>query len=101
MSILKTLFAAAARATGTAAAAAAAPALNAGIGTETTASDSAVTPVQYYGCYPVYRWVHTYYGWRQVYVGQRCPDYYGYPGYGYPHGFFGFRSPGLRIGIGF
>jgi len=47
---------------------------------------------------PVYRWVYTYYGWQQVYAGQNCPDY-GY--YGAPHGRFVYRSPGLRIGIGF
>ena len=101
MSTLKTLFAAAAFATGIAGGAQAAPALNAGVGTETTSADSAVTPV-YYGCYPVYRWVYTYYGWQQVYAGQRCPSYgyYGTP-HGGPHGRFVYRSPGLRIGIGF
>jgi hypothetical protein len=98
MTALKTLVAAAALITGIAGAAEAAPALNAGIGTETTAANSAVTPVQYYGCVPVYRWVYTYYGWQQVYAGQNCPNY-GY--YGAPHGRFVYRSPGLRIGIGF
>jgi hypothetical protein len=94
MTILKSL-AAAALATGLAGAAQAAPALNGNVGTEATRGDSAVTPV-YYGCYPVYRWVYTYYGWQQVYAGQRCPGYYGYP-----HGYFRYRSPGVRIGIGF
>ncbi len=101
MSTLKTLVSAAALAAGLAGAAQAAPAHNAGAGTETPAANSAVTPVQYYGCYPVYRWVYGYYGWQQVYVGQRCPSYgyYGYPSQ--PHGYFRYSSPGLRIGIGF
>ena len=98
MSTFKTFIAAAALATGLAGAASAAPALNGGIGTETATSESAVTPAQYYGCYPIYRWVYGYYGWQQVYVGQRCPSY-GY--YGYPHGYFRYRGPGLRLGIGF
>lgn len=98
MPSLKSLIVAAALATGLAGAAQAAPALNGSIGNETTASDSAVTPVQYYGCYPVYRWVYTYYGWQQVYAGQRCPSY-GY--YGRPHGRFVYSGPGIRIGIGF
>jgi hypothetical protein len=97
---LKSLAAATALVAGLAGAAHAAPSLNAGAGAAVK-TDSAVTPV-YYGCYPVYRWVYTYYGWQQVYAGQRCPGYYGYPGYGYrPHGYFGYRGPGIRIGIGF
>ena len=100
MSTLKTLFAAAALTTGLAGAAQAATALNLGAGAETTAAESAITPVYHYGqdCYPVYRWVYGYYGWQQVYVGQRCPSY-GY--YGYPHGYFRYSGPGLRLGIGF
>ncbi len=102
MSILKTLAAAAALATGLAGAAQAAPAFNAAVGNETTASDSSVTPVHHHGCYPVYRWVYTYYGWQQVYAGQRCPayGYYGHP-YGGPHGTLRIRTPGFRLGIGF
>jgi hypothetical protein len=97
---LKSLVAATALVAGLAGAAQAAPSLNAGAATTTVKTDSAVTPV-YYGCYPVYRWVYTYYGWQQVYAGQRCPGYYGNP-YGYrPHGYFGYRGPGVRIGIGF
>lgn len=97
MSTLKSLVAATALVAGLAGAAQAAPALNAGLGTQTAGTDSAVTPA-YYGCYPVYRWVYGYYGWQQVYVGQRCPGYYGRP-YGYPYGHY--RGPGIRIGIGF
>jgi hypothetical protein len=95
MNTLKSLAAAAALATGLAGAAQAAPAFNAGIGNRPTTS--AVTPV-YYGCVPVYRWVHGYHGWQQVYAGQRCPRY-GY--HGHPHGTFRYNSPGLRIRIGF
>ena len=98
MSALKSLIAAAALATGLAGAASAAPALNAGVGTDTATSESAATPVYHFGysCYPVYRWVYTFYGWQQVYAGQRCPGYYGYP-----YGYFRYSSPGVRIGIGF
>jgi len=98
MSALKILVSAGALAAGLAGAAQAAPALNADLGTTPTTANSAVTPVQYYGCYPVYRWVYGYYGWQQVYAGQRCPNY-GY--YNQPHGYFRYSSPGLRIGIGF
>ena len=102
MITLKTLATAAALATGLAGAAQAAPALNAGLGNQPAASESAATPVNY-GCVPVYRWVRGYYGWQQVYVGQRCPSYgyYGNPYYNQPHGTFRYSSPGLRIRIGF
>lgn len=95
MTALKSLIAAAALASGLgiAGVAQAAPALGTGLATGTTATDSAVTPV-YYGCTPVYRWVHTYYGWQQIYVGQRCHN-------PRPHGYFGYRGPHIRIGIGF
>jgi hypothetical protein len=94
MTVLKSFAAAAvalSAALGLAGVANAAPAFAGNTGTNTV-TDSA-TPVRY-GCYPVYRWVHTYYGWRQVYAGQRCPGYYGYP-YGR------YRGPGIRIRIGF
>lgn len=102
MTTLKTLAAAAALATGLAGAAQAAPTLNVGIGNETTTTESAATPANY-GCVPVYRWAYTYYGWQQVYAGQRCPSYgyYGNPYYNQPHGSFRYSSPGLRIRIGF
>lgn len=100
---LKSIIAAAALATGLAGAAQAAPALNFATGNDTLKTDSAATPV-YYGCVPVYRWVHTYYGWQQVYAGQRCPNYgpYGYNGYGpRPHGGLSIRTPDFRLRIGF
>lgn len=97
MITLKSLAAAAVLATGLAGAAQAAPTLNVGLGNQTTTTESAVTQA-YYGCVPVYRWVYGYYGWQQVYAGQRCPSY-GY--YGHPHGTFRYSSPGLRIRIGF
>jgi hypothetical protein len=101
MTTLKSLIAAAALATGLAGAAQAAPALNAAIGNQPATADSAVTQA-YYGCVPVYRWVYGYYGWQQVYAGQRCPNYgyYGRP-YSGPHGTFRYSSPGLRLRIGF
>lgn len=101
MNTLKSLIAATALVTGLAGAAQAAPALNIGAGTDTAKTESAVTPV-YYGCVPVYRWVYGYYGWQQLYAGQRCPNYgyYNQPNYG-PHGTFRYSSPGLRIRIGF
>jgi hypothetical protein len=103
---LKSIIAAAALATGLAGAAQAAPMLNGDVGNDTVKTDSAVTPV-YYGCVPTYRWVYTYYGWKQVYAGQRCPNYgpYGYNGYnGYnnrPHGGLSIRTPDFRLRIGF
>ena len=97
MITLKSLAAAAVLATGLGGAAQAAPALNIGVGNEPAAADSALTQA-YYGCVPVYRWVYGYYGWQQVYAGQRCPSY-GY--YGRPHGTFRYSSPGLRLRIGF
>lgn len=38
------------------------------------------TPAQssHRNCYPEYRWVYTYYGWQQQFVGYRC-----YPTYQY------------------
>ncbi len=79
MSTLKKFIAAATLVAGLgfAGAASAAPALGGSIGIDTaTKTDSAVQPVYYgYNCYPVYRWVYTYNGWQQVYVGQRCPGY--------------------------